>query len=362
MDMRHPLATTIALAASLAACDASSAAAPAQPADPRIAANAVVPLDPFGLNGVTGRPGDACVRPEHRQFDFWLGEWDVLDPTGETLLGTNVVERALDGCLVTESWTDAGGNRGRSINSYDAAEGSWVQMWVAAGGGFGGVLIMEGGLRGNRMVMSGDRVFADFPGFVLRDTYEWTPLEDGTVRQYATVEPEVFSPWDGRYHRRDAITPAPEVINPTCGARAASRELDFLLGRWRLSAGKGEGSANAAGAGSSIVTTDLSRCLIEERVSGPNGYEGWSFAVWSAIDHDWHRTYADNLGRRLVLRGGRSGDAIVLAGTRRGANGEVVDVRVSWAPSGTGVVQRWEYSRDGGATWAAERTVHYVPD
>jgi hypothetical protein len=25
----------------------------------------------------------ACIAPEHRQFDFWLGEWEVRGPAGK---------------------------------------------------------------------------------------------------------------------------------------------------------------------------------------------------------------------------------------------------------------------------------------
>ena len=28
---------------------------------------------------------DACSGPEHRQFDFWLGDWQVTDTTGAHL-------------------------------------------------------------------------------------------------------------------------------------------------------------------------------------------------------------------------------------------------------------------------------------
>ena len=53
-----------------------------------------------------------CSGPEHRQFDFWVGEWDVTQPDG-TPAGTNRIEIILvkqhwrtstDG---GRSWTDA---------------------------------------------------------------------------------------------------------------------------------------------------------------------------------------------------------------------------------------------------------------
>ncbi|MBV8858050.1 MAG: alpha/beta hydrolase [Acidobacteria bacterium] len=44
--------------------------------------------------------------PEHRQFDFWVGEWDVRNARGRPV-GTSRIERVEDGCVIMENW--AGG-------------------------------------------------------------------------------------------------------------------------------------------------------------------------------------------------------------------------------------------------------------
>src|SRR5688572_18661571 len=58
-----------------------------------------------------------CSAPEHRQFDFWLGEWDVV-PNPETRPAnapapppgrkpaSNVIEKAHSGCVLVENWDD----------------------------------------------------------------------------------------------------------------------------------------------------------------------------------------------------------------------------------------------------------------
>ncbi|MEP7117353.1 MAG: hypothetical protein ABI880_07220 [Acidobacteriota bacterium] len=78
-----------------------------------------------------------CAAPEHRQFDFWVGEWDVR-PTGgaasaPTPLG-NVVRLEDSGCVVTEHWTTPR-MTGRSLNIYDRTRGQWHQTWVDSTGG-----------------------------------------------------------------------------------------------------------------------------------------------------------------------------------------------------------------------------------
>ncbi|HYC51458.1 MAG TPA: tetratricopeptide repeat protein [Gemmatimonadaceae bacterium] len=81
-------------------------------------------------------------RPESRQFDFWIGDWDVTPfqaPPSPTLalLGTNRVDLQLESCMLVENWAGAGpgGGEGKSINFYDTNRNAWRQVWVADGGG-----------------------------------------------------------------------------------------------------------------------------------------------------------------------------------------------------------------------------------
>jgi len=75
----------------------------------------------------------ACAAPEHRQFDFWVGDWDVT--TGGKRAGESHVERILGGCVIFENWKGAGGGEGKSFNLYDTAHKRWQQTWVDASGG-----------------------------------------------------------------------------------------------------------------------------------------------------------------------------------------------------------------------------------
>ncbi|NIM52189.1 MAG: hypothetical protein GTN78_18830 [Gemmatimonadales bacterium] len=51
----------------------------------------------------------------YRQFGFWIGEWDMFNSEGR-LVGTNRIEKLLNGCLLLEHWTSARGGEGNSIN------------------------------------------------------------------------------------------------------------------------------------------------------------------------------------------------------------------------------------------------------
>jgi len=153
-----------------------------------------VPADTAGAPSA----GDACQEPEHREFDFWEGEWTVRSPDGERL-GRNRIEVVAGGCGIREVWRGAEGSVGTSLNFRSRASGRWHQVWV---GGDGGILRLEGGLRGSAMVLEGDR-----PGGDIRDRIRWTPRDDGTVRQLWEISRDGGESWetvfDGIYERRE---------------------------------------------------------------------------------------------------------------------------------------------------------------
>jgi dienelactone hydrolase len=76
-----------------------------------------------------------CDGPEYRQFDFWVGEWDLRpanQPEGPTT--TNVITKEDDGCVIRERW-NGGKMTGQSVNIYDRSRGKWHQTWVDSTGG-----------------------------------------------------------------------------------------------------------------------------------------------------------------------------------------------------------------------------------
>src|SRR4030095_10921788 len=97
-----------------------------------------------------------CGAAEYRQFDFWVGEWQVHTPDGKRA-GTNHIEREYDGCVVHERYTGAKTYRGESLNTYDPHRKVWHQTWVD---NQGLLLLLEGGLRGDSMVLEGKTVAA----------------------------------------------------------------------------------------------------------------------------------------------------------------------------------------------------------
>ena len=150
-------------------------------------------------------PPPSCEELEvHRQWDFWVGEWDVVvNDSTRTPAGRNSIRSLHNGCVLHESWTSASGGTGSSLNFYDGARGVWRQIWVAPAY----VIEIEGGLDENgAMVLEGElRTFVSGRISLFRGT--WTEIEDGVVNQrFEIADPETgaWSVWfDGLYLRRD---------------------------------------------------------------------------------------------------------------------------------------------------------------
>ena len=74
--------------------------------------------------------------PENRQFDFWVGEWNVETTQGGVPAGQSKIELILGDCVVQENWQSNGNPySGKSYNMYDAALKRWEQYWVDNTGG-----------------------------------------------------------------------------------------------------------------------------------------------------------------------------------------------------------------------------------
>jgi hypothetical protein len=144
-------------------------------------------------------PAPPSPPPEARQFDFWIGDWEVFAPNGKKV-GENRIEKMANGFGLLENWTGAGGGTGKSLNSWHADKKRWQQYWV----GLGGPLEISGGIENGAMVMTGEGTAPN--GGKLRNRITWTPNADGTVRQLWESTKDGGQTWtvafDGLYRRK----------------------------------------------------------------------------------------------------------------------------------------------------------------
>ena len=145
-----------------------------------------------------GSADAACDDAAHRQFDFWLGHWQVHTHEGK-FAGNNHIASEYDGCVLHERYDTGRGYRGESLNMYDTARKAWHQTWVDSAGT---LLLLEGGLRDGSMVLEGQTGAA---GRITRHRIGWTPRADGSVRQQwesTDADGRWRTVFDGIYTRR----------------------------------------------------------------------------------------------------------------------------------------------------------------
>lgn len=153
----------------------------------------------LGITATFSMAQCACCKEENRQFDFWLGSWEVVNDTAT--LGYSSITLKQDSCIIEENWeSNGGGYTGSSFNFWDPADSTWNQSWID---NQGGVLKLKGGWNGESMVLESELDPAT--GYFNRIV--WTPNMDGTVRQTWHILPESgldgYVAFDGLYKPKE---------------------------------------------------------------------------------------------------------------------------------------------------------------
>lgn len=141
----------------------------------------------------------ACCTENHKDFDFWVGKWEVTNSDG-TKAGTNTIEKTQNNCVLKENWIGSSGSTGASTNFYNLQTKQWEQLWVDNSGSH---LRLRGNRVGNQMILSSDE-FAHTDGKKYVNRITWTLNGDGTVRQlWEVLEKEKVAniAFDGLYKR-----------------------------------------------------------------------------------------------------------------------------------------------------------------
>jgi len=136
---------------------------------------------------------------QSRQFDFWIGEWDVKAATGQPA-GKSKIELLLGDCIIYENWTSAPPQNyaGKSFNLYNSGSGKWMQTWVDDKGAV--IEFMDGEYKDNKMVFV---TRPDKQNQVTRLTF--FNLDKNNVRQLFEITSDAGKTWttttDLFYHR-----------------------------------------------------------------------------------------------------------------------------------------------------------------
>ena len=150
-----------------------------------------------------------CEDAEFKQFDFWIGDWDVTSPDG-VQRGTSHISKEMGGCVIWENWTSANSPYfGKSYNTYNVSLKRWEQYWVDNSAG---TIFFFGNLNGSVM----DYWTEDIPqpnGDKLRRHLQFFNLSPDKVRQFSQGSTDGGKTWsveyDFTYNRRGAKSERP---------------------------------------------------------------------------------------------------------------------------------------------------------
>jgi len=141
-----------------------------------------------------------CSRPEYRQFDFWIGEWEAFDLKGNKA-GDSKISLILDSCIILEEWTSASINQGiryagKSFNTYNAATKQWQQTWVDNVGGSNEYLL--GKFENNKIIYRSSPFPFNKDTMAIRKM-TFTNLNPDKLRQHGEISKDNGASWTTEY-------------------------------------------------------------------------------------------------------------------------------------------------------------------
>jgi hypothetical protein len=138
-----------------------------------------------------------CDTPQHHEFDFWVGDWQVFDADTHQLVAVDRVEKHSEGCIIQQNLTfitDLYRRPGVSyrlagigVNRFDGE--AWLQIWAD---NQWGAIVMRGTPDTN-----GSMVFTSIIPSRNRDLrIVWEKRPDGTVRNVEYVASTGSGKWE----------------------------------------------------------------------------------------------------------------------------------------------------------------------
>lgn len=119
-----------------------------------------------------------CSTKEYKQFNFWIGNWNVYNIKNQ-LIGTNKVVKMPNACAIQENWSStSGASKGTSYNYYNTKDKSWNQLWIDNAGGS---LVLKGGYKNNQMIMKSSLLQGKKGKYYNKLTF--TKKNDGSIIQ-----------------------------------------------------------------------------------------------------------------------------------------------------------------------------------
>lgn len=137
-----------------------------------------------------------CMNDRHaREFDFWIGEWDVYATGTDTWVGNSIIQRISGGCAILENWTSSV-SEGKSLNFVDDSSNKWKQVWVGSYPG-GKQDFYNGEYTDSAMRFTYESKNAQ--GNTIKGRFTFFNLDPNTVRQLNEASADQGQSWQTNY-------------------------------------------------------------------------------------------------------------------------------------------------------------------
>lgn len=139
--------------------------------------------------------------------------------------------------------------------------------------------------------------------------------------------------------------------------------FDFWIGKWDLTWPGGQGGTPEGhiGRGKNVVRRILDDCIIQERFSSAEGFEGMSVSTLNARTKEWHQTWVDSHGGYLTFTGTfHDGRMELRTDPFTNSQGRGQINRMLWAEiRKDSLIWRWQRSLDDGGSWEDLWVIRY---
>lgn len=136
----------------------------------------------------------SCDEINYRQFDFWLGHWNVYSNDGKKV-GENRISIAMNGCVLKEHYTTDKGYEGESLTIFNQQKQEWHQTWVDNSGT---LLQLDGSWNGKTMTLQGEGRSKEGQPIIHR--IKWVPKKNGDVHQIWDTSSDKGLHWNNAFY------------------------------------------------------------------------------------------------------------------------------------------------------------------
>ncbi len=291
----------------------------------------------------------ACRSEAHRQFDFWVGEWEVDnrnrqaggdDPRWyDTGTARDRVSAVLDGCALVEHWSGLlsfGEIAGFSVRAYNPVAERWdlVLLWPLTDAP--NFSTFTGSFRHHRGEFFSESMGADEEIILSRFTFadigpDWLRFDVATSADSGVTW---RSGWIMEFTRLGRVpSPVPVDTVRRCTFPRIF-ELDFLLGWWRGTARMADGRELPISAHTELIAQGCG--TLELTDIGDGEWQSLAVQTYELAPRTWVSYHIDTQRPVLVrMDGSARGASAQLEGTRVYLDGEAL------------IRRRWEYGTDG---------------